>query len=103
MGSYAWAPSTTTQKDLRSDWTGANVGQVAGPGGAIANPGSIAMGGGDYSTLNLNLSGKFKSGLTGAEVNSLLQQQGSLAESAIGSVKDFANASLAALAIWRKS
>lgn len=89
--------SYTVQKDYRTDFSGASVGQVASPGSTIANPGSIGMGAGDFSSLALNISGGFKSGLTGGEVKSLLEQQGTLADTAIAKVTDFAQASISAI------
>jgi hypothetical protein len=65
--------SATSLKDLRTDFSGATIGQVAAPGGTLASPGSLAVGTGDYSPVNL--SGKFKMGMTGIEVKGLLEQQ----------------------------
>jgi hypothetical protein len=93
MGSRAY----TIQKDLRTDLSGASVGQVASPGSTIANPGAIALGGGDYSKLSLSIAGGYQSGLSGADVKGLMEQQGTLADSAINRVTDFAQASISAI------
>lgn len=92
--SKSW--STVVQKDMRTDASGSSIGQLAAPGSTIANPGSIAIGTGDYGNVSLNLSGKFKAGLSGSEVKDIVTQVGSVADSAISKVTDFANTSLAA-------
>ncbi len=85
MGSRSTA--FTFNKDYRVDLAGASVGQVASPGSVIGNPGSIAV----------NLSGKFKAGMSGAEVKDLLGQQASLAGEQLGKVTDFGTAAFGAV------
>ncbi len=95
MGSRSTA--FTFNKDYRVDLAGASVGQVASPGSVIGNPGSIAVGAPDYGNVNVNLSGKFKAGMSGAEVKDLLGQQASLAGEQLGKVTDFGTAAFGAV------
>jgi len=96
MASKSTAVTQTINKDLRTDFAGATGGQIAAPGSTIASPGAVGMTAGDYSSIALNVSGGFKSGMTGAEVKEILGQQASIAKETVTKVADFAGSSIAA-------
>jgi len=95
MSSTAW--SQTINKDLRTDLSGTTAQQIAGPGAVTTQPGSVGVAAGDYSNLNLNLTGaKFKAGMSGAEVKDLVTSLGGIQEQTVARVADFAQSTLAA-------
>jgi hypothetical protein len=95
MGSKS--TTLTIQKDLRTDLSQAVAGQIAGPGAVTTQPGSVGVATGDYGRVSLNLTGaKLRAGMSGAEVLSMLQQQGTLASQQLAKVADFAQASMSA-------
>jgi hypothetical protein len=96
MSSKSYSSTTTTLKDVRTDLSQAQAGQIAAPGAVIANPGAIGMSAGDYGNVSLSVAGGFKSGMSGAEVKDLLGQQASLAQQTVTKVADFAKSSIAA-------
>lgn len=90
MGSKAYTSTTTA--DLRTAVESTGGGKMIGPQAISADPGSLALGVGDFS--NVNLSGKFRVGMSGQEVKSLLAQQTGLAEAAVNRVADFGTAAI---------
>ncbi len=98
--SQSTSTSSTKTQDQRIGIEGGMSGQLVAPGGTLASPGSVAQSVGDFS--NVTYSGnKYKIGMSGQEVLGLLQQQGNLAAENLGTVKDFASSSLAAVAATR--
>ena len=80
MGSESKSSSTsqtiTKPADQRIGVEGGLAGQLIGPEAVVAQGGGITARTGDYSPLTQSITGnKFKMGLSGAEVKSLLEQQ----------------------------
>lgn len=94
MGSKAY--STTTSQDNRVQLDSTGGGKFVAPTAISSDPGSLALGVGDYS--NVNLSGAtFKMGMSGSEVAALVAQQSSIAASNLQSVADYSKSAIAAV------
>ena len=92
MGSKAYTKTTTA--DLRTAVETTAGGKFVAPQAVTSDPGGFTMGVGDYSAVNISIPGKFKMGMSGQEVKSLLQQQTGLAEAAVTRVADFGQAAI---------
>jgi hypothetical protein len=94
MGSKAYSTVNTADNRVQLDSTGG--GKFVAPQAISSDPGSLALGVGDYS--NVNLSGAaFKMGMSGSEVASLLNQQGSLAAQNLNKIADYSKSAIAAV------
>lgn len=97
--------SQTKTQDQRVGVEGLGGGQVIGPESSAADaPGSTAARIGDFSNLSQTITqrgNKYTTGMTGAEVTALLDQQNSLADVALGRISDFAGSALQTAATVR--
>jgi hypothetical protein len=94
MSSYSTSMTTSADNRVQLDSTGG--GKFVAPNAISSDPGSLIASAGDYG--NVNLSGaSFKMGMSGQEVASLLNQQGSLAAQNLQAVSDYGSAAIAAV------
>jgi len=94
MSSYSSSVATSSDNRVQLDSTGG--GKFVAPQAVSSDPGSIALSAGDYSNTNFSVE-NLKLGMSGAEVTSLLNQQGSLATEQLASVAEFGQAAISAV------
>jgi|GEM_PF-1220907 len=94
MGSKAY--STTTSQDNRVQLDSTGGGKFVAPSAISSDPGSLALGVGDFS--NVNMSGaSFAMGMSGTEVAALIAQQASIANQNLSQVADYSKSAIAAV------
>jgi hypothetical protein len=94
MSSKSYSTAVTADNRVQLDSTGG--GKFVAPMAISSDPGSLALGVGDYS--NVNLAGAaFRMGMSGSEVKDLLGQQGLLASEQIRNVADYSAQAISAV------
>jgi|WetSurMetagenome_2_1015567.scaffolds.fasta_scaffold879993_2 hypothetical protein len=94
MGSKAYSSTTSQDNRVQLDSTGG--GKFVAPAAVSSDPGSLALGVGDFSSVNL-AGAAFKMGMSGTEVAGLIAQQASIASQNLASVADYGKSAIAAV------
>jgi hypothetical protein len=94
MGSKSQSTTTTADNRVQLDSTGG--GKFVAPQAISSDPGSLAMGIGDYSKVNMN-GNSFNMGMSGTEVAELLNAQGSLASENLETLAEYSTSAISAV------
>lgn len=94
MGSYSTAITTSQDNRVQLDSTGG--GKFVAPNAISTDPGSFAISTGDFSGVSFTAE-SLAMGMSGSDVLSLLQQQGSLATEQIQAVTDYSASAISAV------
>jgi hypothetical protein len=94
MGSKAYSTTTSADNRVQLDSTGG--GKFVAPMAISSDPGSLAMGVGDYSQVNMS-GASFAMGMSGTEVAALIAQQASIANEGLARVAESGKSAIAAV------